>query len=223
MSSTLHVVREKVHRAIGFTEHLAFFDADQDQQISLRETQQGLERLGLGYLLTLPGALMIHGGVAALGLLRGNAQSPAHLALPGTGFVRHPDTDLVNEQGDFDAAKLDAVFARYAHTFPGEALTLSELMHLTQARVLAQTARNASSLLLLPTGVMAAALEWGALWWMAGEFREGKRVLTKQAILRFYTDPQFFHDVAKHIATLREERAERLLGRARNFMQTWVI
>ena len=166
---------------------------------------------------------MIHAGVAALGLLRGNVQSPARLALPGTGFVRHPDTDLVNEQGDFDAAKLDQVFARYARTFPGEALTLSELMLLTQARVLGHTARKPGALLMLPTGVMAAALEWSALWWMAGEFREGKRVLTRAAILRFYTDPQFFHDVAKHIATLREERSERLLGRARNWMQTWVI
>jgi hypothetical protein len=213
----------RVLPAVGFTEHLTFFDADHDQKISLRETQLGLERLGLGHLLTVPGALFIHLGVAGLGLLRGNAQSPVQLALPGTGFVRHPDTDLVDEFGNFAVSRLDAVFAQYAHTFPGDALTLPELLILTQARVIGQTAQQNKPLWLLPSGLMAAVVEWAALWWMAGELREGKRVLARDSVLRFYTDPQFFHDVAKHIATLREERGERLLGRARNFMQTWVI
>lgn len=209
-------------RAVGFTEHLAFFDTDHDQRISLRETQQGLERLGLGHLLTVPGALFIHAGVAGLGLLRANVQSPAHLSLPATGFVRHPDTDLVDEQGRFDAARLTAVFHDHARTFRGEALTLSELLAMTTGRVIEHGTRDAKDLLLLPGGIAAAAIEWVALWWMAGEFLQGKRVLSQQTVLRFYTDAHFFDDVARHITLQREERSERLLGRVRNFVQTWL-
>ena len=209
-------------QAIGFTEHLAFFDADHDQKISLRETQQGLERLGLGHLLTLPGALMIHAGVAGLGLLRANFQSPAQLALPAAGFVRHPDSDLVDAEGNFDAARLEQVFAQYGRSFGDECLTLPELLTMASARVVQHGARDAKELLLLPGGVAATLVEWVALWWMAGEFRDGKRVLGREAVQRFYTDAQFFDDVARHVAMLREERAERILGRARNFVQTWL-
>jgi hypothetical protein len=209
-------------RAVGFTEHLAFFDLDHDQRISLRETQRGLERLGLGHLLTVPGALFIHAGVAALGLVRANVQSPTQLSLPAVGFVRHPDTDLVDEQGQFDAARLAAVFRDHARTFPGEALTFSELLAMATGRVIAHGVRDAKDVLLLPGGIAAAALEWTALWWMAGEFVRGKRVLSQQTVLRFYTDPRFFDDVARHVSLQREERSERLLGRARNFVQRWL-
>jgi hypothetical protein len=223
MTNPSAATEPRASHAIGFGEHLAFFDTNQDRKISVVETQRGLERLGLGHLLTVPGALFIHAGVASMGLLGGQAMSPTALPLPDTGFVRHPDTDLVDAEGEFVPARLDAVFAKYARTFPGEALTLSELLLLTQARVLRHTGHSATELLLLPSGAVAAAIEWTALWWMAGEYRGAKRVLHKQAVQRFYTDPHFFHDVAKHIATEREARAERVLGRVRNFMQKWLI
>ena len=208
--------------AVGFTEHLAFFDRDHDRRISLRETQRGLERLGLGYLLTVPGALLIHAGVAGLGVVRANFQSPAQLSLPAAGFVRHPDTDLVDAQGQFDAARLAAVFDAHARRFRGEALTLSELLGMATGRVIEHGTRDLRDVLLLPGGIAAAAVEWTALWWMAGEFREGKRVLSQQTVLRFYTDAHFFDDVARRITLQREERSERLLGRVRNFAQTWL-
>jgi Caleosin related protein len=216
-------VEDASRHTIGFTEHLAFFDTDQDQKISLRETQRGLERLGLGHLLTVPGALIIHAGVAWLGLLRANYQNPAQLPLPGSGFVRHPDSDLVDANGDFDAALLAQVFAHYGRSFAGESLTLPELLAMASARVVQHGAHDAKDLLLLPAGVAATVVEWLALWWMAGEFREGKRVLSREAVERFYTDRQFFHDVARKVELLREERAERILGRARNAMQTWLM
>ena len=89
-------------------------------------------------------------------------------------------------------------------------------------RVIGHGARDLRDVLLLPGGIAAAALEWTALWWMAGEFREGERVLSQQTVLRFYTDAHFFDDVARHITLQREERSERLLGRVRNFVQTWL-
>ncbi|HEX6243249.1 MAG TPA: caleosin family protein [Polyangiales bacterium] len=217
-----HARSGRAMRAVGFTEHLLFFDTDHDRRISLRETQRGLTRLGLGHLVTLPGALFIHAGVAGLGLLRANFQSPAHLSLPEVGFVRHPDTDLVDREGQFDAARLSSVFAQYGRTFSGEALTLPELLGMTTGRVIERGTRDAKDLLLLPGGIAAAALEWVALWWMAGEFREGKRVLSQQTVLRFYTDSHFFNDVARHVTLEREARSERLLGRVRNFVQTWL-
>jgi hypothetical protein len=210
-------------RAIGLNEHLAFFDSNHDHKISLRESWQGLERLGFGHLLTRPAAFAINLGVSSLGLLQGRLVNPAHLELPDSGFVRHPDSDLVDENGDFDHARLDAVFARHGHTFDGQALTLPELVVMLGTRLREDARDSAKERLLLPVGAGAVAVEWGALVWVAGTRRHGKPVLEKDTVRRFYTDPRFFHDVARRIADERMARAQTPLGKLRNVVQDWLL
>jgi hypothetical protein len=209
--------------AIGFNQHLAFFDQNDDRKISIRESQLGLERLGFGRLLTVPGALAINFGVTALGLVQGRLVNPGNLELPSTGFVRHPDSDFIDDAGNFDDARLAAVFARHGRTFAGAALTVPELAALIGARVLDDARDDLRELVLLPLGLGAAAVEWGALLWVAGSRREGKLVLEHDTVRRFYTDPRFFHDVAQRIADERRRRGQSTLGSLRNVVQDWLI
>jgi hypothetical protein len=210
-------------RAIGFAEHLRFFDADQDQKISIRECWQGLARLGFGHLLSVPGAFAINFGVSGLRLVQGRFVHPTGLALPDSGFVRHPDSDLVDDRGDFDHARLDAVFARHGRSFAGQALTVPELVEMLTARVRGDAKTGVLERLLLPAGVGAVIVEWGALLWIAGSRRQGRPVLEKDTVRRFYTDARFFHDVAQRLEQERALRSETALGKLRNAVQTWLI
>jgi hypothetical protein len=204
----------------GFTAHLEFFDQDDDQQISLRETLNGLERIGIGRLIAIPATAMIHLGVSGLGLVRGNLQNPLHLSLSRVGVLRHPDVAFVDRRHAFDASRLEEAFAQYGKQNTGDALTLSESLEMVGARLFQKT--KATELLLLPSGVVGAALEWGALLWLAGEWRDGKLVLTKQAARAFYTDPSFFNVVARRLELVRRERATSAAGKVRNLVQTWL-
>lgn len=208
-------------RAIGFQEHLGFFDEDGDQRLAVGEVRRGLERLGFGSLLAVPAAVGINVGVAGLGLLQGLPVVPWDLDRERTGFVRHPDSDLVDDGGVFDDAKLRSVFDRYGRTFGGEAVTVPELVVLLAGRVLGD-ARTAAELLLLPVGFTAATVEWAALLWLAGSARDGRPVLERETVRRFYTDSEFFDDVAQRVAAERARRSESFLGRLRNMVQDWI-
>jgi len=210
-------------QVVGFTEHLAFFDENQDHMISPRESRRGLERLGFGTLLSAPAAFAINYGVAGLSLLSGKRLNPKNLALPSSGFVRHPDTDLVDQDGAFNESKLDAVFRRFGKTFDGVALTRKELAAMVAARVARDGRRSTKNLLMLPAGAAAVAIEWGALFWVAGTARRGRRVLERDTVRRFYTDSRFFHDVAQRIAEERVERSQTSLGMVRNMVQDWLL
>jgi hypothetical protein len=206
----------------AFNEHLAFFDRDENGKISLTETVHGLERLGFGYLLTVPGTAAIHVSVALLGLVQAKPVSARALELPKTGTVRHPDTRLIDEQGKFDEARLDALFREHGKRFAGEALTMSEIVRMLGATLVSSAQRSLQDALLMPTGIVAVAVEWGALLWVAGQQRDGVPVLEKRAVHAFYTDAHFFDHVAERLAKLRAERASTSLGRARNFVQRWL-
>lgn len=214
---------DRTLRAVGFVEHLKFFDLNDDQRISIRESQQGLERLGFGHLLSIPGSVAINLGVAGLGLLQGRLVNPLELALPTSAFVRHSDMNLVDDNGDFDQARLDSMFTTYGKELEGVALTLPEIASMLSARVVKDAQSSAKELLMLPVGLTAVAVEWGALVWVAGTMRQGKLVLEKETVRRFYTDPRFFHDVAHRIAEQRAARSQTALGVARNRLQSWLL
>jgi peroxygenase len=216
------LLEQKSTQPPAFNEHLAFFDRDENGKISPKETVGGLERLGFGYLVTVPGAAAIHAGVAVLGHLQAKPVSARELELPKTGTVRHPDTRLIDEQGNFDEARLDALFREHGKHFAGEALTVSEIARMLGATLVSCAQRSLQDALLMPTGIVAVAVEWGALLWVAGQQRDGVPVLEKSAVHAFYTDPHFFEQVAERLAKLRAERARTSLGRARNFVQRWL-
>jgi len=209
--------------AVGFNEHLKFFDSDGDDQISPAECRRGLERLGFGHLVAFPAAIAINLSVAGLGLMQRLPLHPAKLGLPRTGFVRHPDTDLVDRDGNFDDARLDALFARSGRRFAGEALTLGELTAMLLGHLGGRALEDGKQLLLLPIGAPAVLVEWGALFWLASTLREGKRVLEKDSVRRFYTDADFFHELERRIEESRYARRHTTLGAARNGLQRWLF
>jgi hypothetical protein len=206
----------------GFEAHLAFFDHDDDQKISLHETHLGLRRIGLGQLLALPGTVMIHAGVAGLGVVRGNLQNPLQLEILSVGVLRHPDTALVNDRAAFDETHLEEAFTKHGQRYAGEALTFSEIVRMACARLWTKT-HGLTELLLLPAGVAGTFVEWAALFWLAGEQHDGELVLTKEAARRFYVDPQFFHDVAHRLERSRKQRARSVRGSLRNLVQDWFL
>lgn len=204
----------------GFNAHLKFFDENDDQRISIPETLKGLERIGIGHLLAVPATVLIHLGVSGLGLVRGNVQNPMLLSMPRVGVLRHPDVAFVDRRHAFDESRLDEAFARYGRENGGDALTFSESLKMVSARLLQKT--KATEWLLLPSGAVGAAVEWGALLWLAGERRDGKLVLTREAAQGFYTDPSFFEVVARRLELVRRERASSAAGKLRNLVQTWL-
>lgn len=214
--------RSPAPEAIGFNAHLVFFDRDHDQHISLEETGLGLERIGFGHLIAWPAAALIHLGVAGLGLVRGNLQNPLQLSIPSVGLLRHPDTAVLDDHADFDSSRLDAIFMKYGRQYAGRALTLPELIRMTSDRLRAQT-HGLKELMLLPGGAAGTAIEWGALFWLAGEMRDGQRLLSKRDVLRFYTDPEFFQEVAKRVERARARRSRSAAGGLRNLVQRWVL
>jgi hypothetical protein len=214
----------EVHaKAVGFGQHLLFFDADEDRKISLFETMQGLERLGFGHLLSVPGALAINAGVMALALAQGKVLNPNRLELRAVSFVRHDDTQFVSEAGHFDEAALREAFAAFGHTFAGEALTMRELADMAMSRVISSASESFLKQLGLPLGLAAVLVEWGALLWLAGTHRDGMLVLEREAVRRFYTDAQFFQELETRLSEDRARRARTLPGKARNFVQSWLI
>jgi hypothetical protein len=136
--------------------------------------------------------------------------------------LRHPDTALIDQHAELDLAQLEEMFAKYARKYPGEALTLTEILVMTSARLREKT-RGFSELLLLPGGAVGTFVEWVALLWLAGELRDGQHVLTKSEAFRFYKDPQFFHDVAGRLEEVRKLRATSVKGNLRNFVQSWLL
>jgi hypothetical protein len=211
-----------VASANGFNPHLAYFDADGDDHISLGETFIGLKRIGFGYGMSLPATAMIHLGVAGLGLVRGQPQNPLHLAMPSVGRLRHPDTAIVDTRDRFDIEQLEAVFRQYGQRYAGDALTMAELTAMATARLF-QAVKARHELLLLPVGIGGTILEWGALAWFCGEKRDGQQVLSREAVRRFYTDARFFDDIAARVERQRKTRGRSLVGRLRNALQTWLL
>jgi hypothetical protein len=207
----------------GIHPHLRFFDTDHDGRISVLETIKGLERLGLGHLLTVPGAAGIHAGIVGLGLAKRIKVSLLGLEIPETGHVRHPDTRFVDEAGEFDEARMNAAFARFGTTFAGEAMTLPEVATMVTTVLLRDAQRSLKDALMFPTGFGAAMVEWGVLFWVSGDQREGTPVLEKRSVARFYKDPAFFDSVAARIAAERASRTSTLLGRSRNALQAWLV
>lgn len=75
----------------------------------------------------------------------------------------------------------------------GEALTLPEITRLLADRVVNDAQSSAKELLMLPVGLTAVAVEWGALLWVAGTMRDGRLVLEKDTVRGVCTDARFFH------------------------------
>lgn len=210
-------------QAVAFREHLVFFDADRDGSITPQETRIGLERLGFGRLLSVPAAVLIHGGLVGLAKVQGSSLRPLKLDSHATGNVRHPDMKLVDEAGYFDEPRLQALFARYGYATRGASLRARELSQMLLDRFTHDVPRDLKGMLLASVGVSAAAVEWGALYWLAPAFQAGRPALELETVKRFYIDSEFFERVADQVRATRDRRSRTVRGTVRNWLQAWLV
>jgi hypothetical protein len=110
----------------GYTtlqKHVAYFDTNGDGKVTLAETRQGLEDLGLAKPLAYPAALAINGLLGS--------QTSGHrtfdVSVANIKAGKHPsDTGAIDAEGTFHPEVLDRIFQKYDHDHSG-ALSQSEL------------------------------------------------------------------------------------------------
>jgi hypothetical protein len=198
----------------GILPHLRhFFDSNGNGRISLGETYSGFRRLDVGRLACIGIALGVN---FSLGLLR--VTNPFSLPLSRMKTLRHGgDSGIVDERGTFHKEVLDALFGKHAKKY-GDALTLSETLALRRDNL----HRN-RRWLTLPFDEVATLGEWGFLFYVGAEMRQGERVLTKQTVADFYTKDDLFDRLAYKNQQRRQERSHRLIGKVENAFHTWVF
>ena len=179
--------------------HVDFFDTDHDGRITLFETYQGLRRLGLGAARSA-----VFGGVinAALGPSTSRAPSLTVDANRINAGKHRSDTGIYDEEGHFVQRSFDRLFARYDGDQDG-ALDREDLARLF--------AGNRTDLL----GHLGSVAEFGLLLSLAGEERNGRKVLTRQRLEEFY-DGSLFYKLADEVEARRADARGSLSGTFRN-------
>lgn len=156
--------------------HAAFFDRNGDGKITLAETYQGCRALGFGRLVSGTLAWVINTG---LGWPTSNSWWPTlEIDIANIQRGKHgSDTDIYDLNGNFDAAKFDAMFARYDGDGDGR---------LNKRELLAR-ARGDRDLLDV-VGQIASLGEFGLIYWLAAE-RGG---IPKDALRKVYDGTLFY-------------------------------
>jgi peroxygenase len=164
--------------------HVDFFDTDHDGKITLADTYEGLRRLGYGLLQSASFASVIN---AALG----SSTSGGPSLTIDTGRIHagmHPsDTGVYDSKGRFSEPRFRRLFARYDADGDG-AIDADDLRRLFAA--------NRTDLL----GHLGSRAEFGLLLDLAGEQRDGKKVLTRDRLKRFYNG-SLFYEIAEEVAS----------------------
>jgi peroxygenase len=168
--------------------HVDFFDTDRDGKITPLETYQGLRRLGLGALRSA-----VFGGIinAALGSSTSRAPSLTIDANHIEAGMHGSDTGVFDERGFFVQESFDRLFARYDRDGDG-ALDQEELSRFFKG--------NRTDLL----GHLGSMAEFELLLTLAGEDREGRKVLTRQRLGEFY-DGSLFYQLADEVRARRAD------------------
>ena len=182
--------------------HVDFFDTDHDGRITLFETYQGLRRLGLGAVRSA-----VFGGVinAALGPATSRAPSLTVNADHINAGRHGSDTGVYDEEGHFVQESFDRLFARYDGDEDG-ALDRGDLARLFEG--------NRTDLL----GHLGSVAEFGLLLCLAGEDRNGRKVLTRQRLEAFY-DGSLFYKLADEVGARRADARASLSGAFRNSLE----
>ncbi len=182
--------------------HVDFFDTDHDGRITLFETYQGLRRLGLGAARSA-----VFGGVinAALGPTTSRAPSLTVDASHINAGKHGSDTGVYDEDGHFVRQRFDRLFARYDGDEDG-ALDREDLARLFEG--------NRTDLL----GHLGSVAEFGLLLSLAGEERNGRKVLTRQRLEEFY-DGSLFYRLADQVGARRADARASLSGAFRNSLE----
>lgn len=171
--------------------HVDFFDANHDQRITLADTYDGLRRLGYDPVRSAAFACVIN-----LALGSSTSGFPSLTVDAGRIHVgKHAsDTGVYDARGRFSSLRFRKLFERHDADGDG-ALDEKELARLM--------GRNRADLM----GHLGSKAEFGLLLDLAGEMRNGRKVLTRERLEHFYNG-SLFHEIAKAVAT-RRARANR--------------
>jgi peroxygenase len=173
-------------RRTALQKHVDFFDTDHDGRITLCDTYHGLRRLGLGAVRSAVFAGVIN---AALGTTTTGAPSLTVDTARIHAGVHPSDTGAFDARGRFSRLRFKRLFARYdvdgIGALDGEGL----------ARLFADRRTDL-------IGHLGSKAEFGLLLELAGERRNGGRVLTRARLERFY-DGSLFHLLAEEVAARR--------------------
>ncbi|MHB8797776.1 MAG: caleosin family protein [Thermoanaerobaculia bacterium] len=182
--------------------HVDFFDTDRDGKITLLETYQGLRRLGLGALRSA-----LFGGVINAAL--GSPTSGAPSLTVDTNHIeagKHgSDTGVFDESGFFVKERFDRMLARYDGDGDG-ALDSEELARLFEG--------NRTDFV----GHLGSMAEFRLLLTLAGEDRNGRKVLTRRRLEEFY-DGSLFHQLADEVRARRADRQAGLYATVRRSLE----
>ena len=175
--------------------HVDFFDTNHDGKITLFDTYRGLRRLGLGAVRSAAFAGVIN---AALGSSTSGAPSLTVDAERIHAGKHGSDTGVYDKNGRFSLPRFRRLFARYDADGEG-ALDGEELTRLF--------ADNRTDLI----GHLGSKAEFGLLLDLAGEDRNGKKVLTRERLERFYNGSLFYR-LAEEVAARRASEWATLRG-----------
>jgi peroxygenase len=179
--------------------HVDFFDTNHDGKITLSDTYHGLRRLGLGAARAAGFAGVIN---AALGSSTSGAPSLTVDAERIHAGKHRSDTGVYDRNGRFSLPRFRRLFARHDADGDG-ALDGEELTRLFAA--------NRTDLV----GHLASRAEFALLLDLAGEDRNGKKVLTRERLDRFYNG-SLFYQLAEEVATRRATEWATLRGAVRS-------
>jgi len=183
--------------------HVDFFDADHDGQITLADTYLGLRRLGLGAIRSAAFAGVIN---AVLGTSTSRVPSLTVDVERIHAGKHESDTGVYDRNGRFSLPRFRRLFDRF-DVDRDDALDGEDLARLF--------AGKRTDLI----GHLGSKAEFGLLFGLAGQERNGKRVLTRDRLKRFYNG-SLFYQLAREVATERASQGTGLLGMLRNGIQT---
>jgi len=179
--------------------HVDFFDTNHDGKITLSDTYRGLRRLGLGTVRSATFAGVIN---VALGSSTAGAPSLTVDAERIHAGKHRSDTGVYDKNGRFSLARFRRLFARYDADGDG-ALDGEELTRLF--------AGNRTDIV----GHLGSKAEFGLLLDLAGEDRNGKKVLTRVRLERFYNGSLFYR-LAEEVVARRASEWATLRGAVRS-------
>lgn len=166
--------------------HVDFFDTNHDGRITLSETYHGFRRLGFGAVRSAAFAGVIN---AALGPTTSGAPSLT-VDTERIHAGRHgSDTGIYDKQGRFSRPRFRRLFARYDAN-GDDALDGEDL-----ARLFADKRNDI-------VGHLGSKAEFALLLEIAGEDRQGGKVLTRRRLERFYNGSLFYR-LAEEVAARR--------------------
>lgn len=159
--------------------HVDFFDTNHDGRITVGETYSGLRRLGFDITRSLVFAAVINGGLGpstSRKLSLTIETERIHLGKHGS------DSGVYDGRGHFSAQRFAALFSGLEPGAEG-GLDAHQLRRMI--------ARNRTDVV----GHLASRVEFALLMEIAGEIRNGRRVLTRERLEKFY-DGSLLYKVA---------------------------